>query len=65
MRRAIIIVCLSPLRGNNGIIKSKYIVYGKECESYEDAKSKLANIDKDVIRNLNNMGAFARRIEGH
>lgn len=52
-------------KGNNGIIKSKYIVYGKECESYEDAKSKLANIDKDVIRNLNNMGAFARRIEGH
>lgn len=52
-------------KGNNGIIKSKYVIFGKECESYEDAKSKLENISKDVVRNLNNMGANARRLNGH
>ena len=51
-------------KGNNGIIKSKYIIFGKECESYEDAKSKLENISKDVVRNLNNLGANARRLDG-
>ncbi len=51
-------------KGNNGIIKSKYVIFGKECESYEDAKSKLENISKDVVRNLNNLGANARRLDG-
>ncbi len=52
-------------KGNNGIIKSKYVIFGKECESYEDARSKLENISKDVVRNLNNMGARARRLDGY
>ena len=51
-------------KGNNGIIKSKYVIFGKECESYEDARAKLENISKDVVRNLNNMGASAKRLDG-
>ena len=51
-------------KGNNGIIKSKYVIFGKDCESYEDAKAKLENISKDVVRNLNNMGANAKRLDG-
>lgn len=51
-------------KGNNGIIKSKYVIFGKECESYKDAKAKLENISKDIVRNLNNMGATARRLDG-
>ena len=50
-------------KGNNGIVKSKYIIFGKDFDSYEDAK-KLENISKDVVRNLNNMGANARRLDG-
>ena len=51
-------------KGNNGIIKSKYVVFGKDFDSFEDAKAQLANISKDVVRNLNNMGATAKRLEG-
>lgn len=51
-------------KGNNGIIKSKYIVFGKECENFDDAKAKLENIEKDIIRNLNNIGAAPGRLDG-
>ncbi len=51
-------------KGNNGIIKSKYVIFGKDFESYDDAKAKLENISKDIVRNLNNMGAIARRLDG-
>ena len=51
-------------KGNNGIIKSKYVIFGKDCDNYQDAKAKLENISKDVVRNLNNMGANAKRLNG-
>lgn len=37
-------------KGNNGIIKSKYLIFGTECKGYKEAKSKLNNIEKDVIK---------------
>ena len=43
-------------KGNNGIIKSKYLIFGVESNGYKEAKSRLNNIEKDVIRNLNNIG---------
>ena len=36
-------------KGNNGIIKSKYLIFGVECTGYKEAKSKLNNIFLDVI----------------
>ena len=42
-------------KGNNGIIKSKYLIFGVESNGYKEAKSRLNNIEKDVIRNLNNI----------
>ena len=47
-------------KGNNGIIKSKYLIFGVESNGYKEAKSRLNNIEKDVIRNLNNIGTLAR-----
>ena len=47
-------------KGNNGIIKSKYLIFGVESNGYREAKSRLNNIEKDVIRNLNNIGTLAR-----
>ena len=35
-------------KGNNGIIKSKYLIFGVESVGYREAKSKLNNIEKDV-----------------
>ena len=51
-------------KGNNGIMKSKYLIFGVECSGYKEAKSKLNNIEKDVVRNLNNIGTNARSMDG-
>ena len=51
-------------KGNNGIIKSKYLVFGIEANGYKEAKGKLGNIEKDVIRNLNSIGTNARTLDG-
>ena len=51
-------------KGNNGIIKSKYLIFGVESNGYREAKSRLNNIEKDVIRNLNNIGTLARGLDG-
>jgi hypothetical protein len=51
-------------KGNNGIIKSKYIIFGVESTSYKEAKNKLCNIERDIIRNLNNIGTNARSLNG-
>lgn len=51
-------------KGNNGIIKSKYIIFGVECNGYQEAKNKLDNIEKDVVHNLNNIGTQAKALNG-
>lgn len=49
-------------KGNNGIIKSKYLIFGTECKEYKEAKSKLNSIEKDVIRNFLNLGTQAKSL---
>lgn len=51
-------------KGNNGVLKSKYIIFGTECVGFKEARSKLNNIEKDVIKNLNNIGTSARALDG-
>lgn len=51
-------------KGNNGIIKSKYLLFGTECNGYKEAKEKLGNIEKDVLHNLNNIGTNAKTLDG-
>lgn len=51
-------------KGNNGIIKSKYLVFGVESTGFKEARNKLNNIERDVIRNLNNIGTNARGLDG-
>lgn len=51
-------------KGNNGIIKSKYLIFGTECRGYKEAKSKLDNIEKDVIRNFLKLGTQAKSLDG-
>jgi type IV secretory pathway VirB4 component len=51
-------------KGNNGIIKSKYFVFGVESSSFKEARNRLQNIENDVIRNLNNIGTRARSLDG-
>ena len=51
-------------KGNNGIIKSKYLIFGTECKGFKEAKSKLNNIEADVIKNFLNLGTHARSPDG-
>lgn len=51
-------------KGNNGIIKSKYLIFGVESTGFKEARNKLNNIERDVIRNLNNIGTNARGLDG-
>lgn len=51
-------------KGNNGIIKSKYLIFGVEGNGYREAKGKLGNIEKDVVRNLNSIGTNAKVLDG-
>ena len=51
-------------KGNNGILKSKYIIFGVESTGIREARNKLNNIQIDVIRNLDNMGTNARMLDG-
>lgn len=51
-------------KSNNGIIKSKYLIFGTECKGFKEAKSKLNNIEADVIKNFLNLGTHARSLDG-
>jgi len=51
-------------KGTNGIIKSKYIIFGVDALNVKDARATLMNIEKDVIRNLNGMGTNAHSLDG-
>ncbi len=51
-------------KGNNGVIKSKYIIFGIEAENYKEAKSHLAGLDADIKKNLKNLGANAVSLDG-
>ncbi len=51
-------------KGNNGIIKSKYIIFGVDAAGLKEARNKLNRIEADVIKNLNNIGTNARPLDG-
>ena len=51
-------------KGNNCIIKSKYLIFGVECSGVKEARAKLASIEADVVKNLLNLGTHARSLGG-
>ncbi len=51
-------------KGNNGIQKSKYLIFGTECASVKEARAKLNNIEFDVIKNFRNVGTDATPLNG-
>ncbi len=51
-------------KGNNGIIKSKYVIFGVEAAGLKEARSKLNNIETDVIKNLNSIGTNVKPLDG-
>lgn len=52
-------------RGNNGLIRRKYVTFGIEADSVRSAKPKLERIETDIMNNLKAMGVAARPLSGY
>ena len=51
-------------KGNNGLVKSKYVTFGIEANSIKEAKPKLERIQTDIINNFKVMGVYAFPLTG-
>ena len=51
-------------RGNNGLIKAKFITFGVEVDSLKEAKPLLERIESDVLANLKTLGVQAHSLNG-
>ena len=51
-------------KGNNGVIKSKYIIYGIEAENLKEARQRFISLDADIVKNLKNLGTNAKSLDG-
>ena len=52
-------------KGNNGLIRRKYVTFGIEADSVRSAKPKLERIETDIMNNLKAMGVAARPLSGY
>ena len=52
-------------KGNNGLIKTKYLTFGIETESLKIAKPRLERIESDILTNFKKMGVVAEPINGY
>lgn len=51
-------------KGNNGLVKKKYITFGIEAASLRDAKPRLERIEADVIAGFKALGVGAQALSG-
>lgn len=51
-------------RGNNGLIKTKYITFGIEAESVKAAKPRIERIETDILNNFKRLGVVAEPLNG-
>ena len=49
-------------KGNNGLVRRKYITFGVEAESFKKARMKLVRIETDVLNNFKTVGVRARAL---
>ena len=53
------------LKGNNGLLKRKYITFGIEAEDLRTAKSKLERIEADILNNFKTLGVKTEALSGY
>lgn len=51
-------------RGNNGLVKSKYITFGVEAENYKTAKPRLERLELDILNNFRKLSVKAEPLDG-
>ena len=52
-------------KGNNGLVKSKYITFGIEADSLRTAKPKLERIETDILNNFKTLGVRTEPLSGY
>lgn len=52
-------------KGNNGLVRMKYITFSIEEDSRKRAKNKLTGIESEIVSNFKNMGVYAVGLNGH
>lgn len=51
-------------KGNNGLVKSKYITFSIEADNIREAKPKLERIESDILNNFKILGVPAATLNG-
>ena len=51
-------------RGNNGLIKTKYLTFGVEADGLKAAKPRLERVETDILNNFKRLGVAAEPMNG-
>lgn len=51
-------------KGNNGIVKTKYLTFGINADSLKAAKPRLERVEADVLSNFKRLGVTAENLNG-
>ncbi|SHJ20871.1 Type IV secretory pathway, VirB4 component [Geosporobacter subterraneus DSM 17957] len=51
-------------KGNNGLVKTKFITFGIEADSLKAAKPRMERVEADILANFKTMGVKARTLSG-
>ena len=51
-------------KGNNGLIKTKYLTFGIEADGMKTAKPRLERIETDILNNFKRLGVVAEPLNG-
>ena len=51
-------------KGNNGLIKTKYLTFGIDADNIRSAKPRLERIETDILNNFKRLGVSAEVLNG-
>lgn len=51
-------------KGNNGLIKTKYLTFGIEADNLKTAKPRLERVELDILNNFKRLGVMAEPLNG-
>ena len=52
-------------KGNNGLMKTKYMTFSIEANSIKAAKPRLERVETDILNNFKRLGVSAERLNGY
>ncbi len=52
-------------RGNNGLMKTKYLTFGIEADNLKSAKPRIERVETDILNNFKRLGVSAEPLNGY